>query len=158
MALSVTMFFLQQILDQIILVNHHKQILGWLSFIVGEFCHFFRLFRHCFLMSLHLRTLFLLVVTFRPSYHISARKSISLLLCAWHEMTMSGRMVMVVDEERSKEKRKMPPLWIQDLKVSGSYSINIKHTQSLKGKSPHTHITQYTHIKWHSFWDSALIM
>ena len=135
---------------------HHKQILVWVCFIVGEFCHLFILSGHCFAHSV----LFLLVATF-------------LLLCAWHEMTISSSpndydyggwwwflmmmllmMMVVVDEERSKQKKKC---LFFEFKVSGSYSINIKHTQSLKGKSKSTYTLHSTNIKCSinqgMFWD-----
>ena len=100
-------------------------------------------------------------------------RKVSLLLCAWHEMTISSSpndydyggwwwflmmmllmMMVVVDEERSKQKKKC---LFFEFKVSGSYSINIKHTQSLKGKSKSTYTLHSTNIKCSinqgMFWD-----
>ena len=101
------------------------------------------------------RSLYLLVGTFRPSYYISPRtirKSISSVRLTWDEDILN--MTVKNDDEDRWEKRRnkkeMLLLWIQDLKVSGSYSINIKHMQSLKGKSKSTYSHKTPNQSLHS--------
>ena len=119
--------------------------MGWLSFIVGEFCHFFRLFRHCFLMSLHLRTLFLLVVTFRPSYHISARKSIFSPLCLTRDDNEWENGDGGWWGKKQRKKKNASSLNSRSQGLGELFNKHQTHAKSQRKKSTYTHYTVHTH-------------